>query len=805
MANILGTSGDDELTGTPAGDQIYGYAGDDILRGNAGNDSLYGGAGDNTLIGGEGSDYLWVADETGNNRLFGDAGNDFITGGSGADLLEGGTGDDRLTAGSGNDTLAGQAGDDRLLASAGNDTITTGSGVDLVYAGEGDDTVNAVFADISDPRLVLTIDPDSLASGGSDAVTAYGEAGADLLYGSQGNDTLYGGPGNDWLFGAAGNDTLVSGGGRDVLNGGEGDDMYTVNNASVWLEDSAGDDTVVVQASWVKIPSSIETKHYAVDAKPLPYWLDAMLADNAAWISSLVGSINTNTNTNTNTYSYGFPSSAPSYYTNADSIERDLGKAFGWQAFNAQQKAFTEQALAVVSAVADVTFVETSSFDQLNTLAFATNSQWSTYSQFTAPTASFAASDVLINRFKLGSEVLLEPAVARPQTDSFEASLWLRAIGGALGLKTPTSEAATFASESPVAPFLSVETDIELAFQRQLALYSPLAGEQETPVLSRMLDGANGDEAFEHSLALGVLDIAALHYLYGPNPAARAGDDVYTLNAARANFIWDGGGFDTLDASGSLLPVTLYLSPGYWGYVGDAVGASIIDAGQQTINFGTRIEKVIGSAMDDTLVGDEFDNWLVGAAGNDKLDGGAGIDTALIRAPRATATLTRLNDGSTVAQWTLKRGAEVDKLTGIERVEFSDYGIALDSEGNAGEAAKLLGVLIGADSLSDRGLVAAVLDYADTGLDLEAMLTIGLDLLLGESPSGSAVVNLLHQALTGVDASPALLADYGDRIDRGDMSPVELALLAAETDLNSANLDLVGLSSNGLAYALGAL
>ena len=805
MANILGTSGDDELTGTPAGDQIYGYAGDDILRGNAGNDSLYGGAGDNTLIGGEGSDYLWVADETGNNRLFGDAGNDFITGGSGADLLEGGTGDDRLTAGSGNDTLAGQAGDDRLLAGAGNDTITTGSGVDLVYAGEGDDTVNAVFADISDPRLVLTIDPDSLASGGSDAVTAYGEAGADLLYGSQGNDTLYGGPGNDWLFGAAGNDTLVSGGGRDVLNGGEGDDMYTVNNASVWLEDSAGDDTVVVQASWVKIPSSIETKHYAVDAKPLPYWLDAMLADNAAWISSLVGSINTNTNTNTNTYSYGFPSSAPSYYTNADSIERDLGKAFGWQAFNAQQKAFTEQALAVVSAVADVTFVETSSFDQLNTLAFATNSQWSTYSQFTAPTASFAASDVLINRFKLGSEVLLEPAVARPQTDSFEASLWLRAIGGALGLKTPTSEAATFASESPVAPFLSVETDIELAFQRQLALYSPLAGEQETPVLSRMLDGANGSEAFEHSLALGVLDIAALHYLYGPNPSRRAGDDIYTLNAARANFIWDGGGFDTLDASGSLLPVTLYLSPGYWGYVGDAAGASIIDAGQQTINFGTRIEKVIGSAMDDTLVGDEFDNWLVGAAGNDKLDGGAGIDTALILAPRATTTLTRLNDGLADAQWTLKRGAEVDKLTGIERVEFSDYGIALDSEGNAGEAAKLLGVLIGADSLSDRGLVAAVLDYADTGLDLEAMLTIGLDLLLGESPSGSAVVNLLHQALTGVDASPALLADYGDRIDRGDMSPVELALLAAETDLNSANLDLVGLSSNGLAYALGAL
>ena len=120
-----------------------------------------------------------------------------------------------------------------------------------------------------------------------------------------------GGPGNDWLFGAAGNDTLVSGGGRDVLHGGEGDDTYTVSEASVWLEDSAGDDTVVVQASWVKDPRPASKRgHYAaVDAKPLPYWLDAMLADgNAAWISSLVGSIHQH-QTNTNTYSYGFPSS----------------------------------------------------------------------------------------------------------------------------------------------------------------------------------------------------------------------------------------------------------------------------------------------------------------------------------------------------------------------------------------------------------------------------------------------------------------------------------------------------------------
>ncbi|MBL6805150.1 MAG: hypothetical protein ISQ56_07480, partial [Pseudomonadales bacterium] len=364
-------------------------------------------------------------------------------------------------------------------------------------------------------------------------------------------------------------------------------------------------------------------------------------------------------------------------------------------------------------------------------------------------------------------------------------------------------EASTFASETPVAPFISVEKDIEQAFRQQLALYSPAAGEQETLVLSRMIDGANGSEAFEHSLALGVLDIAALHYLYGPNPATRAGDDVYALNTTRANFIWDGEGFDTLDASGSLLPVTLYLSPGYWGFVGGAAGASILDAGQQTINFGTRIEKVIGTALGDTLVGDEFNNWLVGGAGNDNLTGGAGVDTALILAKRATTTVSRLEGNAIDAQWQLKRGTEIDRLTGIERVEFSDYGLALDLDGNAGETAKLLGVLLGADSLSDRELVAAVLDYADSGFSLETMLAIGLNHLLGVSPSGAAVVNLLHRALTGVEARPALLEDYGGRIDRGEMTAVELALLAAETDLNSMNLDLVGVSNTGLAYSLG--
>ena len=58
------------------------------------------------------------------------------------------------------------------------------------------------------------------------------------------------------------------------------------------------------------------------------------------------------------------------------------------------------------------------------------------------------------------------------------------------------------------------------------------------------------------------LDIAALHYIYGPNPNARASDDTYELSSTRTNFIWDGAGVDTIDASKLEAGVTLHLTPG---------------------------------------------------------------------------------------------------------------------------------------------------------------------------------------------------------------------------------------------------
>ncbi|MEI6642385.1 MAG: M10 family metallopeptidase [Novosphingobium sp.] len=79
----------------------------------------------NTLIanavGGSGNDA--ITGNGANNRLQGGAGGDLIRGGLGTDTLEGGAGNDKLIGNAGDDRLIGGTGVDRLIGGAGRDTF----------------------------------------------------------------------------------------------------------------------------------------------------------------------------------------------------------------------------------------------------------------------------------------------------------------------------------------------------------------------------------------------------------------------------------------------------------------------------------------------------------------------------------------------------------------------------------------------------------------------------------------------------------------------------------------------------------
>ncbi len=129
---IIGSFGNDRITGTTNDDIIVALSGSDTVHGLTGNDKIQGN------------------EET--DQLYGDNGDDIVQGGSGSDLLygeenndviAGGVDDDYLIGGNGNDKLYGDVGDDILSGLKGADYFDCGDGVEVIIdfsLNESDDT-----------------------------------------------------------------------------------------------------------------------------------------------------------------------------------------------------------------------------------------------------------------------------------------------------------------------------------------------------------------------------------------------------------------------------------------------------------------------------------------------------------------------------------------------------------------------------------------------------------------------------------------------------------------------------------------
>jgi len=89
---IVGTPGDDDLSGGPQRDVFLGLGGDDVFQGSLDVDRACGGDGDDHLIGGPGDDRL--TGYRGRDVLLGESGDDLLIGGPGTDICRGGDGQD---------------------------------------------------------------------------------------------------------------------------------------------------------------------------------------------------------------------------------------------------------------------------------------------------------------------------------------------------------------------------------------------------------------------------------------------------------------------------------------------------------------------------------------------------------------------------------------------------------------------------------------------------------------------------------------------------------------------------------------
>ena len=225
---LIGTNGDDILTGGTGNDLLSGLGGDDILSGLDGRDEIFGGSGDDLITGGDGNDTISgqsgddnISGNEGNDRLFGDVGSDDIFGGDGDDTINGGSESDRLLGEAGDDDISGGADSDRILGGDGDDALRGNMGDDTVLGGSGNDFVAGNDGNDS----LLGENGDDTLSGGSGSDTLAGNAGNDLVRGNAGADEVVGNDGNDTLSGEFGNDTLIGGADSDLLRGNLGDDL----------------------------------------------------------------------------------------------------------------------------------------------------------------------------------------------------------------------------------------------------------------------------------------------------------------------------------------------------------------------------------------------------------------------------------------------------------------------------------------------------------------------------------------------------------------------------------------------------
>jgi hypothetical protein len=127
---IVGTAGDDVLTGTNLADVLLGESGNDTLVAVPSffvGDTLKGGLGNDLLVGS-------VATDT----LAGGTGNDILRGGPGADLLIGGPGRDAIQGQGGRDLVYARDGMRDVVSCGTNTGKTTGAENDIAYVDRSD-------------------------------------------------------------------------------------------------------------------------------------------------------------------------------------------------------------------------------------------------------------------------------------------------------------------------------------------------------------------------------------------------------------------------------------------------------------------------------------------------------------------------------------------------------------------------------------------------------------------------------------------------------------------------------------------
>jgi hypothetical protein len=176
------------------------------------------------------------------------------------------------------------------------------------------------------------------------------------------------------------------------------------------------------------------------------------------------------------------------------------------------------------------------------------------------------------------------------------------------------------------------------------------------------------------------------------------------------------------------------------------------------------------------------------------IDGGRGVDTSVYSGNSKEYQVVPNSSGT----WSvIQAGSIADLLTNVERLKFTDKSIALDTNGNAGTTAKILGAVFGKESLSNKNYVGIGLYFLDSGWTYDNLAELALD--AAGAKTNDQIVSLLWTNVIGTKPTAADKAPFISLLENG-MTAGALAHLAADSSFNVTNINLVGLAQGGIAF-----
>ncbi|MBK6999010.1 MAG: DUF1566 domain-containing protein [Rhodoferax sp.] len=188
-----------------------------------------------------------------------------------------------------------------------------------------------------------------------------------------------------------------------------------------------------------------------------------------------------------------------------------------------------------------------------------------------------------------------------------------------------------------------------------------------------------------------------------------------------------------------------------------------------------------------TLKGTDGDERFINSNGSDTIDGAGGVNTVVYGCKRANFTLQQTTTGWVVSS--ISDG--FDKLSNVQRLQFADMTLALDTSGNAGQAYRIYQAAF--NRTPDSGGLKYWIEQMDKGMGLLEVAARFVDSdefrsLYGTNPANASFLTKLYNNVLHRQPEQSGYDWWLDELNSGRRSQTKALADFSESDENKAGV-----------------